>query len=261
MKTKLIKVAAAALLAAAAVSAAPYAASSAEKILPYNGETGTAYPGVTSSVTTHTYDFSETDIKFYSSDTAISTASLRTNMIFDGNTLSCKPGKTFSFGSADFLGDDYGIYGGKASFRFEISGGELSAGVRLSKKSTDNDHRGIWFSFDDEKITVSEPVKSINVTGTDIPSSATASWYTFNITGTDQISEGYAVDDYGITNNFGMPDSTEYFRGRIFKVDGKDTYGVLVPNGYGHSIINDKNESLLGAGDLNLKIGDTIFKK
>ena len=111
------------------------------------------------------------------------------------------------------------------------------------------------------KITVSEPVKSINVTGTDIPSSATASWYTFNITGTDQISEGYAVDDYGITNNFGMPDSTEYFRGRIFKVDGKDTYGVLVPNGYGHSIINDKNESLLGAGDLNLKIGHTIFKK
>ena len=50
MKTKLIKAAAAALLAAAAVSASPYAASSTEKILPYNGETGTAYPGVTSSV-------------------------------------------------------------------------------------------------------------------------------------------------------------------------------------------------------------------
>ena len=174
MKTKLIKAAAAALLAAAAVSASPYAASSTEKILPYNGETGTVYPGVTSSVTTHTYDFSETDIKFYSSDTAISTASLRTNMIFDGNTLSCKPGKTFSFGSAGFLGDDYGIYGGKASFRFEISGGELSAGVRLSKKSADNDHRGIWFSFDNEKIAVSEPESGFLVTVSKAVKSGTA---------------------------------------------------------------------------------------
>ena len=129
---------------------------------------------MTSSVTTHTYDFSETDIKFYSSDTAISTASLRTNMIFDGNTLSCKPGKTFSFGSAGFLGDDYGIYGGKASFRFEISGGELSAGVRLSKKSADNDHRGIWFSFDNEKITVSEPESGLSVTVSEAVRSGTA---------------------------------------------------------------------------------------
>ena len=64
MKTKLIKTAAAVLLAVFTVSAAPHAVSSGEKILPYNGENNDRYSGVTSSVKTHTYDFSETDIKF-----------------------------------------------------------------------------------------------------------------------------------------------------------------------------------------------------
>ena len=71
-----------------------------------------AYNWVKSQKTTYTYDFTSTEITDYSQDEVLATASLRTNMIFDGQTLSCKEGKTFSFGSALFLGDDYGLYGG-----------------------------------------------------------------------------------------------------------------------------------------------------
>ena len=52
-----------------------------------------AYDWVTHGKTTYTYDFSATDITVYSKDEALATSSLRTNMIFDGQTLSCKEGK------------------------------------------------------------------------------------------------------------------------------------------------------------------------
>ena len=65
-----------------------------------------AYDWVASGKTTYTYDFTSTEITDYSTDEVLATASLRTNMIFDGQTLSCKEGKTFSFGSSLFLGDD-----------------------------------------------------------------------------------------------------------------------------------------------------------
>ncbi len=117
-----------------------------------------AYEWVEQSKKTYTYDFTSTEITDYSNDEALATASLRTNMIFDGNVLSCKEGKTFSFGSALFLGDDYGLYGGEMSVDASVTGGKLSVGVRLSRAATDADHRGIWFTFDGtDTVTVTEP--------------------------------------------------------------------------------------------------------
>lgn len=117
-----------------------------------------AYDWVTHGKTTYTYDFSATDITVYSKDEALATSSLRTNMIFDGQTLSCKEGKTFSFGSSIFLGDDYGLYGGEMSVDAVVTGGKVSIGTRLSRTATDAKHRGIWFSFDGtDTVTVSEP--------------------------------------------------------------------------------------------------------
>ncbi|MBQ1846642.1 MAG: hypothetical protein II135_01430 [Clostridia bacterium] len=118
---------------------------------------GGNYGRLTTDKKTYEYDFSETDVKFYSSDPAISTSNLRTNMIFDGKTLSCREGQTFSFGSATFLGDDYGVCGGEASFKIDMNGGKLGVGLRLSKKAADEDHRGIWFVFDNGGLYVSEP--------------------------------------------------------------------------------------------------------
>ena len=58
-----------------------------------------AYDWVTAGKQTYTYDFTSTEITDYSTDEVLATASLRTNMIFDGQTLACKEGKTYSFAS------------------------------------------------------------------------------------------------------------------------------------------------------------------
>ncbi len=124
-----------------------------------------AYDWVASGKTTYTYDFTSTEITDYSTDEVLATASLRTNMIFDGQTLSCKEGKTFSFGSSLFLGDDYGLYGGEMSVDVSVTGGKLSIGTRLSRMATDAKHRGIWFTFDGtDTVTISEPESRLTAT-------------------------------------------------------------------------------------------------
>ena len=124
-----------------------------------------AYDWVTAGKKTYTYDFTSTEITDYSTDEVLATASLRTNMIFDGQTLACKEGKTFSFGSSLFLGDDYGLYGGEMSLDANVTGGKMSIGVRLSRTATDAKHRGIWFSFDGtDTVTVTEPESRLTAT-------------------------------------------------------------------------------------------------
>ena len=124
-----------------------------------------AYDWVTAGKKTYTYDFTSTEITDYSTDEVLATTSLRTNMIFDGQTLACKEGKTFSFGSSLFLGDDYGLYGGELSLDAAITSGKLSVGVRLSRTATDAKHRGIWFTFDGtDTVTVSEPESRLTAT-------------------------------------------------------------------------------------------------
>ena len=123
------------------------------------------YGWVTPGHQTYTCDFSSTDITDYSTNEALATASLRTNMVFDGNTLACKEGKTFSFGSSLFLGDDYGLYGGEMSVDANVTGGKMSIGVRLSRTATDAKHRGIWFNFDGtDTVTVTEPESRLTAT-------------------------------------------------------------------------------------------------
>ena len=124
-----------------------------------------SYDFVTAGKNVYTYDFTSTEITDYSTDEVLATASLRTNMIFDGSTLSCKEGKTFSFGSSLFLGDDYGLYGGEMSVDANVTGGKMAIGLRLSRTATDNKHRGIWFTFDGtDTVTVTEPESRLTAT-------------------------------------------------------------------------------------------------
>ncbi len=128
------------------------------------------YSWVRSDTLTQSYDFTDTNITTYSRDEYLANASLRTNMIFDGETLSCKEGKTFSFGSAVFLGDDYGIRGGELSFDLKQTGGKLAVGLRLQKTAASDDKRGIWFTFDGQgTMTVTAPETDLAATYTDIP--------------------------------------------------------------------------------------------
>ena len=124
-----------------------------------------SYDWITSAKKTYTYDFSSSDITDYSTDAVLATASLRTNMIFENQVLACKEGKTFSFGSSLFLGDDYGLYGGELSFDASVTGGKLSVGLRLSRTATDTARRGIWFTLNGtDTVTVTEPESRLTAT-------------------------------------------------------------------------------------------------
>lgn len=120
------------------------------------------YSWLSPSTENYIYDFTDKEILTYANDEKLSTKSLRTNMVFDGEKLSCKPGKSFIFGSKIFLGDDYGLYGGELSFDAVLAN-TLSVGVRLSKAGADNIARGIWFVFKDGKIYFNEPESGTNV--------------------------------------------------------------------------------------------------
>ncbi len=123
-----------------------------------------AYPWLEFHTETYTYDFTSTDILTYSRDDKLANASLRTNMVFEGGKLACKAGATFSFGSAVFLGDDYGLRGGTLTFKLNLTGGKLSVGTRLSKKAADNTQQGLWFHLTPEGVTVAEPESGFSVT-------------------------------------------------------------------------------------------------
>ncbi len=123
------------------------------------------YDWAAGETTTHTYDFTDTNILTYSRDENLANVSLRTNMIFDGQTLACKDGKTFSFGSAVFLGDDFGLRGGELAFDLQQTGGKLAVGLRLSAKAANDEKRGIWFTFDGAgKMTVTSPGTELSAT-------------------------------------------------------------------------------------------------
>ncbi len=116
------------------------------------------YPWLGTASETFTFDFTDTDLTFYSKNPALSTASLRTGMAFDGSVLACVTGKTFSFGSGVFLGDDYGLTGGTASFKLDLLGGSLSVGTRLEKAAADTTRKGLWFRITGDSVTVTEPL-------------------------------------------------------------------------------------------------------
>lgn len=126
-------------------------------------EDTSGYPWLEYSSETYVYDFTKTDIVTYSQDSKLATVSLRTNMVFADGKLSCKAGKTFSFGSAVFLGDDYGLQGGDLSFRLALTGGSLALGARLQKKAASAGQLGLWFTFTPTELTVSEPKSGLSV--------------------------------------------------------------------------------------------------
>ena len=130
------------------------------------------YSWLDANTTTLSYDFTDTNILTYSRDENLANVSLRTNMIFDGQTLACKEGKTFSFGSAVFLGDHYGIRGGELAFDLNQTGGKLAVGLRLEKKAATDDRRGIWFTFDGSgQLTVTSPESELSAAIKGIPAS------------------------------------------------------------------------------------------
>ncbi len=160
-----------------------------------------SYSWVTTDEATHSYDFTSTDIQTYSKDEKLATFSLRNNMVLDGQTLGCKADGVYSFGSAIFLGDDYGVRGGTLSFDIAQTGGRLSVGLRLEKQAPDKLTRGIWFSFDGAgNMTVSVPETTLAATVSGVPTTAKLTFRdtidTIEVLAGDAVMARVAYDSY-----------------------------------------------------------------
>lgn len=81
----------------------------------------------------------------------------RASMDLTEGTLRNNGSSPMSFGSAVFVGDDYGRSEGHLSFDMTIGSGKISLGVRNTRPGKYTDSRGIWFDFDgSDTITVYE---------------------------------------------------------------------------------------------------------
>ena len=116
------------------------------------------------TLVTHAYDFSIPDVGYYAADTAVAVDNRAAGEIVDGG-LKSKDGKSFSFGSAVCLGDDYGLEEGYLSFDLCLTGGRTTLGLRTSRKACSTEERGIWFVFDGSDVmTIYEPISGLETT-------------------------------------------------------------------------------------------------
>lgn len=135
---------------------------------PFSGTHITAQKGIydyyDSKQITYAYDFSAPRIGQYATDPAVALGQ-RANAVLENQTLSVKPGTTFSFGSALCLGDDYGLAEGYMTFDLCLTGGTVSAGVRVTKVNATRENRGLWFTFAaDGSVTVEDPTSQLAAT-------------------------------------------------------------------------------------------------
>lgn len=108
---------------------------------------GYDYDFASRTLVTHAYDFSVQRVAAYANDDAIAMGNRACAEIVDG-ALTTQEGKTFAFGSAVCLGDDYGLEQGFLCFDLALTGGTVYLGVRNSQTAVSHQERGIWFAFD-----------------------------------------------------------------------------------------------------------------
>ena len=155
------------LLAGTFSSAIPVAADSART---YSGAPITEHQGgydydyAERTLTTHAYDFSVDRVNAYAKDEALALGNRACAEIVDG-ALTTKDGKSFVFGSAVCLGDDYGLEEGYLSFDICLTGGTTYLGVRTSMTGSTHRERGIWFTFDgSQTMRIFEPECGLEAT-------------------------------------------------------------------------------------------------
>lgn len=148
------------MLSASLASAMP---ARAEETLTYGGVNITEHKGgydygfAERTLNTYNIDFSASRINAYANEPALALGNRANAKIVDG-VLKVEDGKSFIFGSAVCLGDDFGLEEGYLSFDLSLFSGNIHLGVRTSRTVSDHTARGIWFTFDGtDKLLVSEP--------------------------------------------------------------------------------------------------------
>ena len=139
------------MLAGTVATAIPTVA--ADAVRTYSGTPITEHQGgydydfADRTLSTYTYDFSVERVNAYMGEAALALGNRACAQIVDG-ALTTAEGKTFAFGSAICLGDDYGLEHGYLSFDLSLTGGTVYLGVRNSQTAVSHKERGIWFAFD-----------------------------------------------------------------------------------------------------------------
>ncbi len=108
-----------------------------------------------------------------------------------------------------------------------------------------------------EKITVTTPQKSLDISEPGLPNAFTASWYVFDISGAEELSDVYATDIYGNTINYEASEGNTYL-GRVFKLENGQ-YAMLIPNGFNRTTTDENGNVKLTGREVNVRIGNTVF--
>ena len=142
----------------------------AEDARTYNGASITEHQGgydydfSTRTLSTYTFDFSVERVNAYANEPALALGNRACAEIVDG-ALTTQDGKTFAFGSAVCLGDQYGLEQGYLSFDLCLTGGTTYLGVRNSQAAVSHKERGIWFAFDNSgNLRIFEPECGLEAT-------------------------------------------------------------------------------------------------
>ena len=142
----------------------------AEDVRTYSGAAITEHQGgydydfANRELVTYAYDFSVERVNAYTGDQAVAMGNRADAQIVDGK-LTTQAGKSFTFGSAICLGDDYGLEQGYLSFDLSLTSGTVWLGVRNSQTAVSHKERGIWFAFDNSgSLRIVEPECGLEAT-------------------------------------------------------------------------------------------------
>ncbi len=192
-------------------------------------------------IVTHAADFSMTNLGFYAMDTAWAMDNRAAGEIVDGR-LTSKDGMKFSFGTAECLGDNYGLEEGYLSFDIQLTGGAAYLGLRTSEVAGDSTDRGLWFMFDGtDALRITEPESGIGAKIT-MP---------FALTGDKHIEVHEALNTITLTCDGQKLAIIQYSKdGHLAICDGQGTVlketskSKLYPTGYATFYLDDIDGSI-----------------
>ena len=110
------------------------------------------------------FDFTDKTVNTYIRNHYTEVANYGVMKIADG-VLRNSSSKSFAFGSAVCVGDDYGLSEGYVKFKMSLKSGQIALGMRLPRVDVYKECRGVWFCFSpDGKITLTEKTAKASVT-------------------------------------------------------------------------------------------------
>lgn len=192
-------------------SAAPKPAFAAEGDSVVSSKYGAEIPSwALASYTDHTFDFSEDDISYYSKHEALRLVT-KTGFQVENGHLYCKSGSQFLISSKEYLGDDYGIAGGKLGFSMLLTGGSVIVMLRDIAGNTNMADDGLRFTFTEDSVVCRDSATKTSVTVDLTPylnkNGETAYEFTdsvtditLNVGGTDVLKVKYDEGEYSVSN-------------------------------------------------------------